>query len=76
MPAPTRLKLTRIAFHEASHVVASYLGRRRFRYATIIPDGDCLGHVRYTAHREPAIGIDRDATGRGWSACTPGWWRR
>ncbi len=56
MAVRTRVQLTRIAFHEAGHVVASYLGRRRFRYATIVPEADYLGCVYYTAHREPDIG--------------------
>jgi hypothetical protein len=36
------------AYHEAGHVVACFLLKRRFRYATIEPDEDSLGHVLET----------------------------
>jgi ATP-dependent Zn protease len=39
-------KLERTAYHEAGHVVAHYVLRIGFRYVTIIPSGDYLGHVK------------------------------
>ena len=33
------------AFHEAGHAVASIWLQRPFKYVTIEPDGDTLGHV-------------------------------
>ena len=40
-------KLERIAYHEAGHAVAAFLVRRAFRYVTIKPGEDSLGHILF-----------------------------
>jgi len=40
-----RLRTT--AYHEAGHAVAAWWLFLKFRYVTIKPDGDTLGHVKF-----------------------------
>jgi ATP-dependent Zn protease len=40
-------RLLRTAYHEAGHAVAALLVRRRFKYVTVEPGDDNLGHVLY-----------------------------
>lgn len=39
-------QLERTAYHEAGHAVIAAHVPERFRYVTITPDGDALGHVK------------------------------
>jgi hypothetical protein len=39
--------LEHIAHHEAGHVVAAVAFRKSFRYVTIEPDNDSLGHIMF-----------------------------
>ena len=41
-------KLKRVAYHEAGHAVANIVLQRSIEYVTIIPDEECLGHVKKT----------------------------
>ena len=50
------------AYHEAGHAVAAFHMRRSFRYVTIEPDEESLGHVMYTKFSDsfrPDIDSDR-----------------
>lgn len=38
-------RLERTAYHEAGHAVMSFIRKRRFKYVTIIPEKDSLGHI-------------------------------
>jgi hypothetical protein len=42
---PEHRKLERVAYHEAGHAVAALELRRAFRYVSVIPGEDNLGHV-------------------------------
>ena len=44
-----RRLLEQVAYHEAGHAVACVRLGRAFRYATIVPKEDSLGHVLYTS---------------------------
>jgi hypothetical protein len=58
-----RKKLEKTAYHEAGHAVAAFYMKRPFRYVTIEPDEDCLGHIMYKKFRDsfnPEIGSDRE----------------
>jgi len=39
--------LVKIAYHEAGHVVAAYVVKRKFQYVSIEPDKESLGHVLF-----------------------------
>jgi hypothetical protein len=56
-------KLKRVAYHEAGHAVVALSLRRRFRYVTIVPKDNSLGHVLKTAKPE-SIEPDCDASPR------------
>jgi len=47
IPAARKRRMAAV-YHEAGHVVACFLLKRRFKYATIEPDEDSLGHVLET----------------------------
>ena len=47
MNARQRRHLTATAYHDAGHAVASWALTVRFRYVTIEPEGDALGHVQW-----------------------------
>jgi hypothetical protein len=49
------------AYHEAGHAVMALRLGRRFRYATVRPEEDRLGHVRYYAANYRPDGGDSDA---------------
>ena len=42
---PRLSRLDQTAYHEAGHAVAYFLNRLPFRYVTIVPKGDSLGHI-------------------------------
>jgi hypothetical protein len=51
-------RLAEIAYHEAGHAVASHFLDIEYRYATINPDEDSLGHVRYEEPSPPFRELD------------------
>ena len=42
-----RRRLEYVAYHEAGHAVMAYLERRAFRYVSIEPNEESLGHIMY-----------------------------
>jgi hypothetical protein len=51
-----------IAYHEAGHAVATILLGRKFRYVTVIPEGDSAGHIKYFSpktQRFRVLGFER-----------------
>lgn len=57
-------KKTCTAYHEAGHAVAAYLVRRKFRYVTIRPFGEYVGHMR---HHQQGDGFLVGGEERGWT---------
>ena len=58
-----RKKVEKTAYHEAGHAVAAFYMKRSFRYVTIEPEEDSLGHIMYKKFRDsfnPEIDPDRE----------------
>jgi hypothetical protein len=57
-----RKQIEKTAYHEAGHAVAAFYMKRAFRYVTIEPEEDSLGHIMLKKFRDsfnPEIDSDR-----------------